>query len=208
MIACDTCTQRSAIVVFDAWPAGRANAHATDSLWGAHAYGENSLPTPNLAPKTGSISGPTICSLPYWAGFGGRWLVCDCETGPRNSAFFLLLPYHLGLNIWSAWPQLQRFSVCQTGLTTKTSTCSKYPRAIQIICAQNSYYDYKRTHTCIYIYICITRSEVRSIDRQHHTRLLLQGAPRRVTQTLLQRKKSPRVSSNNESLTKHFLQRN
>ena len=88
MIACDTCTQRSAIVVFDAWPAGRANAHATDSLWGAHAYGENSLPTPNLAPKTGSISGPTICSLPYWAGFGGRWLVCDCETGPRNSAFF------------------------------------------------------------------------------------------------------------------------
>ena len=94
------------------------------------------------------------------AGFGGRWLVC--ETGPRSSAFFLLLPYHLGLNIWSAWPQLQRFSVCQTGFTTKTSTCSRYPCAIIIRCAQYSYYDYKHTHTvyvwygvCIYIYIRI-----------------------------------------------------
>ena len=54
--------------------------------------------TPNLGPKTGSIFGPTT----------------------RNSAFFLLLlPYHLGLNIWPAWPQLQRFFACQTGFTTK-----------------------------------------------------------------------------------------
>ena len=61
--------------------------------------------------------------------------------GLRNGAsqaFFLLLSYHLGVNIWSAWPQLQRFSVCQTGFTTKTSTCSKYPCAIIIICAQHS----------------------------------------------------------------------
>ena len=86
------------------------------------------------------------------------------RNGPRNSAFFpLLLPYHLGLNIWPAWPQLQRFSACQTGFTTKHSTCSKCPCTIIIICDQHSYYDCKHAHThvykyslfvYIYIYIC------------------------------------------------------
>ena len=74
------------------------------------------------------------------AGLGGY------KTGLATQ-LFLLLPYHLGLNIWSAWPQLQRFSVCQTGFTTKGSTCSKFPCAIIIICYQHSYYDYKHTHT-------------------------------------------------------------
>ena len=74
------------------------------------------------------------------AGFGGRWLVCETQL------LFLLLPY-LGLNIWSAWPQLQRLSVDQTGFITKTSTCYRYPCAIIIICAQYSYYGYKHTHT-------------------------------------------------------------
>ena len=56
------------------------------------------------------------------------------RNGPRNSAFFLLLlPYHLGPNIWPAWPQLQRFSACQTGFTTEGSTCSKCPCTIIII---------------------------------------------------------------------------
>ena len=61
--------------------------------------------------------------------------------------FLLLLPYHLGLNIWPAWPQLQRFSACQSGFTTKGSTCSKCPCTIIIICDQHSYYDCKHTHT-------------------------------------------------------------
>ena len=62
------------------------------------------------------------------------------------------MPYHSGLNIWSAWPQLQRFSACQTGFTTKGSTCSKCPCTLIIICDQRSYYDCKHTHT-VYIYI-------------------------------------------------------
>ena len=70
------------------------------------------------------------------------------RNGPRNSAFFLLLlPYHLGPNIWPAWPQLQRFSACQTGFTTKGSTCSKCSCTIIIICDQHSYCDCKHTHT-------------------------------------------------------------
>ena len=70
------------------------------------------------------------------------------RNGPRNAAFFLLLlPYHLGPNIWPAWPQLQRFSACQSGFTTKGSTCSKCPCTIIIICDQHSYYDCKHTHT-------------------------------------------------------------
>ena len=75
------------------------------------------------------------------------------RNGPRNSAFFLLLPYHLGFNIWSAWRQLQRFSACQTGFTTKGSTCSKCPCTIIIICDQHSYYDCKHTHTVYIWYI-------------------------------------------------------
>ena len=80
------------------------------------------------------------------AGFGGRWLVW--ETGLATQLFFSsFCPIILGLNIWPAWPQLQRFSACQSGFTTKGSTCSKCPCTIIIICDQHSYYDCKHTHT-------------------------------------------------------------
>ena len=82
------------------------------------------------------------------------------RNGPRNSVFFLLLlPYHLGLNIWPAWPQLQRFSACQTGFTTKGPTCSKCPCTIIIICDQHSYYDCKHTHThTVYIDMGVSKN--------------------------------------------------
>ena len=145
MIVCDTCTQRSAIVFLT--PGQLAGHMHTPRLhFKEHMHTEKTPFQHQIWPKNG-VNFRTYNLFPSLlrAGFGGRWLVC--ETGPRSSAFFLLLPYHLGLNIWSAWPQLQRFSVCQTGFTTKTSTCSRYPCAIIIICAQYSYYDYKHTHT-------------------------------------------------------------
>ena len=103
--------------------------------------------------KRGQFSDLQFAPFPIEGWFWGPLIVL--RNGPRNSAFFLLLlPYHLGLNIWSAWPQLQRFSACQTGFTSKGSTCSKCPCTIIIICDQHSYYDCKHTHTqYIYIYI-------------------------------------------------------
>ena len=75
------------------------------------------------------------------------------RNGPRNSAFFPPFALSFGAQyfIWSAWPQLQRFSACQTGFTTKGSTCSKCPCTIIIICDQDSYYDCNHTHA-VYAY--------------------------------------------------------
>ena len=99
--------------------------------------------------KRGQFSDPQFVPFPIEGWFWGP--LVGLGNGPRNSVFFLLLlPYHLGLNIWPAWPQLQRFSACQSGFTTKGSTCSKCPCTIIIICDQHSYYDCKHTHTCIY----------------------------------------------------------
>ena len=96
--------------------------------------------------KRGQFSDPQFVPFPIEGWFWGP--LVGLGNGPRNSAFFLLLlPYHLGLNIWPAWPQLQRFSACQSGFTTKGSTCSKCPCTIIIICDQHSYYDCKHTHT-------------------------------------------------------------
>ena len=103
--------------------------------------------------KRGQFSDPQFVPFPIEGWFWGP--LVGLGNGPRNSAFFLLLlPYHLGLNIWPAWPQLQRFSACQSGFTTKGSTCSKCPCTIIIICDQHSYYDCKHTHT-VYIYIYV-----------------------------------------------------
>ena len=103
--------------------------------------------------KRGQFSDLQFAPFPIEGWFWGP--LVGLRNGPRNSVFFLLLlPYHLGLNIWPAWPQLQRFSACQTGFTTKGSTCSKCPCTIIIIGDQHSYYDCKHTH-CIYIYIHI-----------------------------------------------------
>ena len=100
--------------------------------------------------KRGQFSDPQFVPFPIEGWFWGP--LVGLGNGPRNSAFFLLLlPYHLGLNIWPAWPQLQRFSACQSGFTTKGSTCSKCPCTIIIICDQHSYYDCKHTHTYILI---------------------------------------------------------
>ena len=96
--------------------------------------------------KRGQFSDLQFAPFPIGGWFWGP--LVGLRNGPRNLAFFpLLLPYHLGLNIWPAWPQLQRFSACQTGFTTKGSTCSKCPCAIIITCDQHSYYDCKHTHT-------------------------------------------------------------
>ena len=115
--------------------------------------------------KRGQFSDPQFVPFPIEGWFWGP--LVGLGNGPRNSAFFLLLlPYHLGLNIWPAWPQLQRFSACQSGFTTKGSTCSKCPCTIIIICDQHSYYDCKHTHTCIYnihIYIYIHITHITSI---------------------------------------------
>ena len=59
MIVCDNCTQRSAIVFLTP---GQLAGHMRRST----CIRRNSFPTPNLDPKTGSISGPTICSLAFW----------------------------------------------------------------------------------------------------------------------------------------------
>ena len=96
--------------------------------------------------KRGQFSDLQFAPFPIEGWFWGP--LVGLRNGPRNSAFLLLLlPYHLGLNICPAWPQLQRFSACQTGCTTKGSTCSKCPCTIIIICDQHSYYDCKHTHT-------------------------------------------------------------
>ena len=104
----------------------------------------------NWPKKTGSISGPTICSLAYWGLVLGAadW---SAKRASKRSFFFFLFPYHLGLNIWSAWRQLQR-SLCARLLHHQKGLCSKFPCAIIIICDQHSYYDYKHTHT-VYLYI-------------------------------------------------------
>ena len=76
------------------------------------------------------------------ADFGGRWLVW--ETGLATQLFFSsFCPI-----IWgSIFGQHGRScnSACQSGFTTKGSTCSKCP--CTIICDQHSYYDCKHTHT-------------------------------------------------------------
>ena len=55
--------------------------------------------------KRGQFSDPQFVPFPIEGWFWGP--LVGLGNGPRNSAFFLLLlPYHLGLNIWPAWPQL------------------------------------------------------------------------------------------------------
>ena len=66
IIFCDNCTPRSAIVFLT--PGQLAGQmHAPRIHFKEHMNTEKTrFATPNLAPKTGSIFGPTICSLPYW----------------------------------------------------------------------------------------------------------------------------------------------
>ena len=145
MIVCDTCTQRSAIVFLT--PGQLAGQMHTPRLhFKEHMHTEKTPFQHQIWPqKRGQF--PDLQFVPFLIE-GWFWgPLIGLRNGASQLSFFLLLPYHLGLNIWSAWPQLQRFSVCQTGFTTKTSTCSRYPCAIIIICAQYSYYDYKHTHT-------------------------------------------------------------
>ena len=114
-----------------------------------HMHTEKTRLQHQISPqKRGQFSDPQFVPFPIEGWFWGP--LVGLGNGPRNSAFFLLLlPYHLGLNIWPAWPQLQRFSACQSGFTTKGSTCSKCPCTIIIICDQHSYYDCKHTHTVL-----------------------------------------------------------
>ena len=99
MIVCNKCTQRSAIVFLT--PGQLAGQMHTPRIHcKEHTQTKKLVSNTKSGPKTGSISGPTICSLACWAGFRGRWLVC--ETGLATQLFFLLLPYHLGLSMAAA----------------------------------------------------------------------------------------------------------
>ena len=135
MIVCDTCTQRSAIVFLTLGQLA-GQMHTPQIQFKEHMHTEKTRFQHQIWPqKPGQFPDLQFFPFPIEGWFWGPLI------GLRNGAsqaFFLLLPYHLGVNVWSAWPQLQRFSVCQTGFTTKTSTCSKYPCAIIIICAQHS----------------------------------------------------------------------
>ena len=70
--------------------------------FGAHAYTEK-----KIVCKRDQFPDLYLIPCLLRAGLGGRWLVC--ETGLATQVFFFLLPYYLGLNIWSARRQLQRF---------------------------------------------------------------------------------------------------
>ena len=60
--------------------------------------------------KRGQFPDLQVVPLPIEGWFWGPLI--GLRNGPRNAAFFSsFLPYHLGLNIWSAWRQLQR-SLC------------------------------------------------------------------------------------------------
>ena len=105
------------------------------------------------AKKKGSIFGPIPCSLPYWGLVLGAadW---SAKRGLRNSAFFSPFCPIISGSIWSAWPQLQRFSVCQTSFTTKgvyllkVSLRNHNPvRSTQLLRLQA----YTHTHT-VYVY--------------------------------------------------------
>ena len=146
IIFCDNCTPRSAIVFLT--PGQLAGQmHAPRIHFKEHMNTEKTRLQHQIWPqKRGQFLDLQFAPFPIEGWFWGP--LVGPRNGPRNSAFFLLLlPYHLGLNIWPAWPQLQRFSACQTGFTTKGSTCSKCPCTIIIICDQHSYYDCKHTHT-------------------------------------------------------------
>ena len=146
IIFCDNCTQRSAIVFLT--PGQLAGQmHAPRIHFKEHMHTEKTGLQHQIWPqKRGQSSDLQFAPFPIEGWFWGP--LVGLRNGPRNSAFFLLLlPYHLGLNIWPAWPQLQRFSACQTGFITKGSTCSKCPCTIIITCDQHSYYDCKHTHT-------------------------------------------------------------
>ena len=146
IIFCDNCTPRSAIVFLT--PGQLAGQmHAPRIHFKEHMNTEKTRLRHQIWPqKRGQFLDLQFAPFPIEGWFWGP--LVGPRNGPRNSAFFLLLlPYHLGLNIWPAWPQLQRFSACQTGFTTKGSTCSKCPCTIIIICDQHSYYDCKHTHT-------------------------------------------------------------
>ena len=152
MIFGDNCTQRSAIVFLTPGQlAGQMHSLRIHYL-GAHAHGENWFAT-KYGPKNG-VNFRTYNLFPSLlkTGFGGRWLVC--ETGLATSQlsfFFPLLPHHVGFNL------------CQTGFTTKGSSCWKFPSAIIIICDQHSYCDCRHTHSIYlyyttYIILCISIS--------------------------------------------------
>ena len=139
--------------VFDAWPAGRANAFTTDSLFGSTCTWRKLVCNTKYGPKNG-VNFRTYNLFPSLlrAGFGGRWLVCETGLATSQLSFFFPFCPIMWDSIWSAWPQLQRFSVCQTGFTTKGSSCWKFPCAIIIIYDQHSYCDCRHTHT-VYTFI-------------------------------------------------------
>ena len=146
IIFCDNCTPRSAIVFLT--PGQLAGQMHTPRIhFKEHMHTEKTRLQHQIWPqKRGQFLDLQFAPFPIEGWFWGP--LVGPRNGPRNSAFFLfLLPYHLGPNIWPAWPQLQRFSACQTGFTTKGSTCSKCPCTIIIICDQHSYCDCKHTHT-------------------------------------------------------------
>ena len=167
IIFCDNCTQRSAIVFLT--PGQLAGQmHAPRIHFKEHMHTEKTRLQHQIWPqKRGQFSDLKFTPFPIEGWFWGP--LVGLRNGPRNSAFFLLLlPYHLGLNIWPAWPQLQRFSACQTGFTTKGSTCSKCPCTSIIIwnntatttaSIHTQYIDHNILHThivCIkYTYIII-----------------------------------------------------
>ncbi len=95
--------------------------------------------------KRGQFSDLSFVPFPIEGWFWGPLI--GLRNRLRNSAFFRPFCPIIWGSIWSAWPQLQRFSVCQTGFTTKGSTCWKFPCVITIICNQHSYYDCRHTHT-------------------------------------------------------------
>ena len=116
MIVCDTCMQRSAIVFLT--PGQLAGQMHTPRL---HFIQLQIWPQ-----KRGQFPDLQFVPFPIEGWFWGPLI------GLRNSASFSPFALSFGAQyIWSAWPQLQRrFSVGQTGFTTKTSTCSRYPCAI------------------------------------------------------------------------------
>ena len=170
IIFCDNCTQRSAIVFLTPGQLV-GQMYAPRIHFKEHMHTEKTRLQHQIWPqKRGQFSDLQFVPFPIEGWFWGP--LVGLRNGPRNSAFFLLLlPYHLGLNIWPAWPQLQRFSACQTGFTTKGSTCSKCPCTIIIICDQHSYYDCKHTHTvhkiCTWSFWMVLVTDARKRYPQH-----------------------------------------
>ena len=150
MIVCDTCTQRSAIVFLT--PGQLAGQMHTPRLhFKEHMHTEKTPFQHQIWPqKRGQF--PDLQFVPFLIE-GWFWgPLIGLRNGASQLSFFSPFALSCGAQYLVSMTAAATIPVCQTGFTTKTSTCSRYPCAIIIICAQYRYYDYKQTHTCIYIY--------------------------------------------------------